>query len=89
MTMSNRIAVMRDGKIEQLGSARGPVRAPGDAIRGRLPGRFEPARRQGRGQSTATARTWSSAVAKVRVPRRRLPATARGDASACGPRSCA
>ena len=48
MTMSDRIAVMRAGRIEQLGHAGGALRAPGDRLRRRLPGRQQPARRRGR-----------------------------------------
>ncbi len=48
MTMSDRIAVMRAGRIEQLGQSRAAVRAAPDRLRGRLPGRLQPARGRGR-----------------------------------------
>ena len=50
MTMSDRIAVMNKGRYEQLGRTRGPVRAPADPLRGRLPRRQQPAARRRRGQ---------------------------------------
>ena len=37
MTMSDRIAVMRGGRIEQLGDPEEPLRAAGDGVRGRIP----------------------------------------------------
>ena len=43
MTMSDRIAVMRAGRIEQLGHAGGALRATDHRIRRRVPGRLEPA----------------------------------------------
>ena len=48
MTMSDRIAVMRQGRIEQLGAPGGALRAAGDRVRGGLPGCQQPARRRGR-----------------------------------------
>ena len=45
MTMSDRIAVMRAGRIEQLGNPEELYERPATRLRGRLPGRLEPARR--------------------------------------------
>ena len=44
LTMSDRIAVMNDGRIEQLGDAARHLRAPGDAVRRRLHRHVQPAR---------------------------------------------
>ena len=66
MTMSDRIAVMNRGRYEQLGRAGGALRAPGDPVRGRVPGRQQPAaracrghRRRARASSGSTGITWS------------------------------
>ena len=56
MTMSDRIAVMRHGKIEQLGAARGALRAPADRVRGGVPRREQPARRRGDRQGRSLRR---------------------------------
>ena len=45
MTMSDRLAVMRHGKIEQIGAPEAGLREPGDRVRRRIPGRLEPAGR--------------------------------------------
>ena len=37
MTMSDRLAVMRHGKIDQIGPARSGLRVAGDGVRGRVP----------------------------------------------------
>ena len=47
LTMSDRIAVMNGGRVEQAGPAAGRLRGAGDAVRGRLPGRVEPDSRRG------------------------------------------
>ncbi len=52
LTMSDRIAIMNQGKVEQLGHARGAVRAPDDPVRGRLHRDHQPAARHA---STPTA----------------------------------
>ena len=41
LTMSDRLAVFNDGRIEQVGRARRGLRAPGQRVRGRLRGRLE------------------------------------------------
>ena len=45
MTMADEIAVMNEGRIEQPGSARRPLRAPAHRVRRQLPRRLEPRRR--------------------------------------------
>ncbi len=47
LTMSDRIAVMNKGLVEQAGLAAGDLRGAGDGVRRRLPRRVEPARRRG------------------------------------------
>ena len=47
LTMSDRLAVMRDGRVEQIGAARGGLRRPGDGLRRRLPRLGQRARRRG------------------------------------------
>ena len=41
LTMSDRIAVFNDGRIEQVGTAGGDLRTAADAVRGRLRRRLE------------------------------------------------
>ena len=53
MTMADQIAVMRAGKIEQLGTPGGALRAAADVVRGRLPRDVQPAHRHGRGAGPA------------------------------------
>ena len=48
LTMSDRIAVMHAGKVEQLGTPGGALRAAGDAVRGRLHRLDEPSAGPGR-----------------------------------------
>ena len=50
MTMSNRFAVMRHGKIEQLGGPEDGLREPRHRVRRRVPGRLEHARGRARRQ---------------------------------------
>ena len=74
MTMSNRLAVMRHGKIEQIGRARGRVREPLDGVRRRVPRRLEPPR--GRGQGALQRRRHGAArppATSVKVPADRIP----------------
>ena len=84
MTMSDRVAVMNRGRYEQLGAPGGPVRAARDPVRGRVPGRQQPAARAGRGRRRR-ARAWSGSTAAtvVRVPTARWRA---GRASTSGVR---
>ena len=56
MTMADTIAVMNAGRIEQLGAPDGALRATGDRVRRRLPRRFEPLARDGRGRGRDPAR---------------------------------
>ena len=88
MTMSDRIAVMRAGQDRAAGHARGALRATDHRVRGRLPGRLEPAR--GRGGRPGR-------LAGHRAPHGRDRAARAADggratarcASACARRSCA
>ncbi len=50
LTMSDRVAVMRDGNIEQCGAAAGALRGAEHRLRRELPGRLEPRAGAGRGQ---------------------------------------
>ena len=50
LTMSDRLAVFNRGRIEQLGSPCGGLRAPRDRVRGRLRGGLERPGRRGRGR---------------------------------------
>ena len=69
MTMSDRIAVMRAGKVEQLGTPEDLYERPATRVRGRLPGHLEPARRQGRGRPQRYCATVAlDSGATVRVP---------------------
>ena len=49
LTMSDRIAVFNDGRIQQLARARGPLRAAGERLRRAVHRREQPAARHGRG----------------------------------------
>ena len=51
MTMSDRIAIMNHGRIEQVGHPARDLRAAGHAVRRALPRRGEPDRRHGRAES--------------------------------------
>ena len=42
LTMSDRVAVMRGGRVEQCGEPRELYEEPGDRVRGQLPRRLEP-----------------------------------------------
>ena len=42
LTMSDRIAVMSQGRVEQVGRSEGDLRGAGHRVRGGLPGRVEP-----------------------------------------------
>ena len=85
LTMSDRIAVMNRGVIEQLASAGGGVRAAAHRVRGRLHRRLEPAARAGRVGRTATR--WTCASTAARPCARRGPASRAGTAAtpSCGP----
>ena len=58
--MSDRIAVMHRGRIEQVGTPGGPLRPPGDVVRRRLHRHDEPARRHGRSARGRTSRSSAS-----------------------------
>ena len=71
LTMSDRVAVMNGGRVEQAGTPREIYEEPATRVRGRLPRRLEPAHGRGR-RPTATA-------ARSRVGERTLRATAGRD----------
>ena len=50
LTMSDRIAVMADGRVEQVGPAAGGLRGARDGVRGRLPRASQPDGRRGGGR---------------------------------------
>ena len=50
LTMSDRIAVMSNGKVEQVAPAAGGLRGAGDHVRGRLPRRLQPDGGQAQGK---------------------------------------
>ena len=66
MTMSDRIAVMNRGRYEQLGIPGGALRAPGDALRRRLPGRQQPA---AGGRPEAATDGYAAVQARPTAPR--------------------
>ena len=68
LTMSDRIAVMSQGQVEQVGSAAGDLRAAADRVRRRLPGCVEP----DGGHGARTGHRWVPRDARgVRADRRR------------------
>ena len=62
LTMSDRVAVMRDGRIEQCGAPQRLYEEPRDGVRGELPRRSNLV--PGRSRPTATARRWRSATSR-------------------------
>ena len=84
LTMSDRIAVMNRGVVEQLDVAGGGLRAPAHRVRGRLHRRLEPDAGRGR----VGERRRGRAAARQRRDRRARAAGALTRASACTP-SCA
>ena len=88
MSMADTIAVMHDGRIEQSGSRHRPLRAPPHRVRGELPRRLEPDRRQARPlrrrPRPASRRTTArSCTSRPTASARTTPTRS---ASACGPR---
>ena len=71
MTMADRIAVMNQGRIEQIGPPVELYEQPQDGVRGRLPGRVEPDRGHRRGPRPGAARGRRRGA---RCPRRRWTA---------------
>ena len=55
LTMSDRIAVMSNGKVEQVAPPAGGLRGSGDDVCGRLPGRLQPDGGPGARASSPTA----------------------------------
>ena len=69
LTMSDRLAVFNQGRIEQVGAPGRRLRAAGDAVRGRLRRHVQPADRRRRA-STSSARPGRSRPAREDPPRR-------------------
>ena len=67
LTMSDRVAVMNGGRVEQAGTPARDLRGAGDGVRGRLPRRLEPA--HGGGERRRR---------RLRAPRRRAHAAGDG-----------
>ena len=83
--MADRIVVMNRGRVEQVGSAGGDLRPPGDRVRRRLRRRHEHARRRRRGPGRVR-------VGPLELACNGLGERAAGPArqrSGCGPRKCA
>ncbi len=78
LSMSNRIAVFNDGRIEQVGTPREIYEPPGDGVRRRLRRHLEPARRRAVGSGCSASR------APHIDPARADPRSSAGDAPADG-----
>ena len=75
LTMSDRVAVMNGGRVEQAGSPREVYEEPQTRLRRRLPRRLQPALRRGdRRAATAAAAPDRRADAPGRAGRRSAPA---------------
>ena len=74
LTMSDRIAVMHRGRIEQVGAPGGPLRPAGDVVRRRLHRHDEPARGHRRVARRRTSRSSASTRATAASSRRRAGA---------------
>ena len=81
LTMSDRIAVMNAGHVEQLGHARGALRAARDAVRRRLHRHHQPAARDRRRRRAARGSRRASRWPSTATARRPAPASR----SASGP----
>ena len=88
MTMSDRLAVMRHGKIEQLGEPEQVYESPATEFVAGLPRRLEPAGRGDRRARTGRRRSGSTTGETVEPPDAAGPARAstRPCGSGCGPR---
>ena len=89
LTMSDRIAVMSQGRVEQVGGPKEIYESPGDRVRGRLPRGVEPdgaRRRAASATAAARSRSVSSRWSPARATRTR-PATARSRSAPSGSRS--
>ena len=73
LTMSDRVAVMSGGRVEQAGTPREIYEEPATRVRGRLPRRLEPARRRGVGRRRRVRRPHRRAHAARRVGRDGCP----------------
>ena len=84
LTMSDRVAVFNQGRIEQVGTAGGGLRAPGHRVRRRLRRHVEPARR-GRARScSARTATFTVRPEKIRLVDARTRRRRRARSSADG-----
>ena len=70
LTMADRIVVMRDGRLEQVGAADRDLPAAGLEVRGELPRRLEPVRRH-RSNAAMAARSLVTTGAGLSLSRRR------------------
>ena len=70
LTMSDRVAVMKGGRVEQCGEPRVLVRGAGDRVRGQLPRHLEPDPGEVVGRRAARARRVLAALRGQRAPRR-------------------
>ena len=88
MSMADTIAVMNEGRIEQAGARRRPLRAPAHRVRRQLPRRLEPRRRaDARLRRTATPRSRRTTAPRCTCRRTGSARTApTRSASASGPR---
>ena len=80
LTMSDRIAIMHEGRVEQLGHAGGAVRAAGDPVRGRLHRHDEPAarhRRRGGAVRLSIRASWRPARTAPSPPERSVELSVR------------
>ena len=64
--MSDRIAVMSQGRVEQVGAPEGGLRGAGHRLRRRLPGRLEPDGRRREGRDPGRLPACSSATSSCR-----------------------
>ena len=85
MTMADRIAVMNQGRIEQIGPPTELYERPEHGVRRRLPGRQQPAQREGLRQRRRDAARRHRRPGRVGRPERRARRTC---GSASGPRRC-
>ncbi len=69
LTMSDRIAVMRNGRFEQIGAKTEIYTNPATRLRRDLRGPCQPPRRRGSRRSTARWRAWRGTAQALLVPR--------------------
>ena len=88
MSMADTIAVMNEGRIEQAGTARRPLRAPAHGVRRQLPRHLEPDRRRDRAaRDGGVSAVETHDGAQLHVPTERVgPHDRTTSASACARR---